>query len=1136
MKKFLLFSFIMILISSFAFSRESFLPSGNSKVQTAPEYYIYFEQPTSFGKPVGKVIPIYRVPQEYIIPNALHLKTKSFTAIDKYSNRVLNSSISQILGKYPVRSVRAPFIDDKATQPLTNNTFGIERILEVYFDEGVDIYQICKELVADPNVEYAVPIYIRHTFAFTPNDPLYSQQWYIKNIKLPEAWDISKGDKKIFIAIVDSGVDWEHPDLNANIWINPMEIPDNGIDDDGNGKIDDVRGWDLVGNVTTQDILNNNWREDNDPKNISGFHGTHVAGCASAVTNNGVGIASPGFSCSILPVKCSPDQGSTGIFRGYEGIVYAANLGAHIINCSWGGPGFSPAEQDIINYATGLGSLVVVAAGNDGAYIDYGGFYPACYDNVLCVGATNSSNAVASFSNWGSRVTVYAPGQSIYSTIPNNRFSNQNGTSMASPVASGVAALVRAYHKEWTPKQVLHQIRSTSDNVLAQNQDNRPYYYGKINAYNALYYNSVGNPGIPGLEITDFVISRGTALSDYDLNVVQLKIKNFLGYAANTTMKIKLLNNYATLSQTDFSLGNLSTNAETVVNVGVQLLENNPWYLGNLNLLCIFQSGSYTDFQIVSIPIQMNSENKLSTVFSLPNQYAPNWTSAHSPNGETFWAVGNGGLFATYSGFLVYRSGSYGMNYLSNQQVYAVFGLNSTTAFVGSGTQNQSTAYIYKTTNGGQNWTSTNVSTITGFINAIYFFDDNNGIFLGDPKNNAWGVAKTNNSGSSWTPITNIPAPLSNETGLVKSTYCLGNYLWFGTTAGRVFYSTDMGESWKVATIQNAVMVVQIGFQDSLRGVAIYTESSATNAQLWLAYTTDGGQSWKPRQFNFTSNGYTPVSILSLPNSKYIYFLCSGGEILGTSNFGDTWVPILNEFTGDVKVGAISFVGGAYVKLWQLGSKLSYLLFPFSPAQEVRKLTLMSESVLNYDTLEISKTRMKFVTLKNEGNVEIAINPQIQITTNSELDEFKFFSTPPNSIKPGEEIQIRIRFSPKKSGLREGKLVITSNGDPNLIEVQLIGFGVEPTSVDYYTQALNFELFPNPFENELNIGLSTQTNGNLSVKVINLLGEIIYDFGKLSVSEGSNLLKLNLENIPTGVYLVELNNGVSRYSMIVLKR
>jgi subtilisin family serine protease len=388
----------------------------------------------------------------------------------------------------------------------------LSKICQARVSEAADIKALCAQLKNTGQVEYAEPRYGRQP-KFTPNDPGLGSQWFLTAIQAASAWDISQGDTTVTVGIVDCGVQTAHPDLAANLWYNPGEAgadSNDGVDNDGNGFVDDYRGWDFAG----PDLANLSPAGDNDPNPTASNndHGTHVAGDASAVTNNGVGVAGIGYNCKVMAVKCSYDNdtradGSGFIWFGYEGIVYAADNGADIVNCSWGGGGFSQYEQDIINYANAQGSLVVCAAGNDNVATPH---YPSACENAFSVAATASGDVKSSFSNYGTTVDISSPGSSIYSTCYSNTYASWNGTSMASPVAAGVAALVKSYYPSHTNAMLATLLMHSADNIDAQN----PGYIGmlgagRVNAYKALttsitswtrYYSSRvidGNNNIP---------------------------------------------------------------------------------------------------------------------------------------------------------------------------------------------------------------------------------------------------------------------------------------------------------------------------------------------------------------------------------------------------------------------------------------------------------------------------------------------------------------------------------------------------------------------------------------------------------------------------------------------------------------
>ncbi|MDO8549039.1 MAG: S8 family peptidase [Ignavibacteria bacterium] len=400
------------------------------------------------------------------ISDQIVIKLIDFPFVQADGSAILPYALQSFLEQFQIKKVASIF-------PSKTNTrsSSLGKILTVSYESDIDPYYLSSKLKNFSEVEWAEPKFV-YELDFDPNDPSYASQWNLSKILASQAWDITQGDTSVIIGIVDTGVDWDHPDLNANIWINWDEIPANGVDDDLNGFIDDIRGWDFSG-------LDGN-SPDNNPMEDQPTHGTHVAGISSAVTNNGTGIASIGYKCKLLPIK----TGSTNILYGYEGIVYAADNGAKVINCSWGGSGYSIFSQEVINYVTSLGALIVAAAGNSGTNSSH---YPSGYDNVLSVASTNQNDTKSGFSTYGPTVDVSAPGSDIYATWQNNTYATLSGTSMASPLTAGLAALVWSVFPTYTPLQIGEQIRVNSDNIDGLNP---PYTQlmgkGRINALNAL--------------------------------------------------------------------------------------------------------------------------------------------------------------------------------------------------------------------------------------------------------------------------------------------------------------------------------------------------------------------------------------------------------------------------------------------------------------------------------------------------------------------------------------------------------------------------------------------------------------------------------------------------------------------------
>ena len=368
---------------------------------------------------------------------------------------------------------------------------------------GFDPVEASRVLRATGAFRAVSPNYRFGLLATIPNDLYVVYQWYVDDgsfadIRLPFAWDLGRGDTSVVIAIMDTGVDTSHPDLASRIWHNTAEIAGNGFDDDANGLVDDIEGWDFG-------------RGDADPKPEYtpdaigldvGFHGTFCAGIAAAATNNDEGIAGAGWDCRIMPLKVShPDSGisSSAIAGAFE---YAIDKGASVISMSFGGPGDPGVPeffQTLVDMATQAGAVCVAAAGNDGDSVRV---YPAACANVLSVAATDFDNGRASFSNWGPWVDVAAPGSFMWSTICQNYTFTEldqlfymvlfywdglnpymygDGTSFACPLVAGVAGLVRARYPYLTPQLVTQHIIATGDAVAFD----LPVGV-KVNAFNAL--------------------------------------------------------------------------------------------------------------------------------------------------------------------------------------------------------------------------------------------------------------------------------------------------------------------------------------------------------------------------------------------------------------------------------------------------------------------------------------------------------------------------------------------------------------------------------------------------------------------------------------------------------------------------
>ena len=409
----------------------------------------------------------------------------------------------------------------------------------------------------DPLVEYAEPNYIYHS-SIIPSDTNYNNQWYLQKIQAIKGWDIIRESPKIVIAVIDSGTQIDHPDLKNNLWYNSKEIPNNKIDDDKNGFIDDVNGWDFINGVG-----------DPSPKYKSGFtedvmHGTIVSGIIGAEGNNATGISGVTWKTELMPLKILNDKGEGSASNVIKAIDYAVANGAHIINLSFVGFGYSYGMDEAIKRAYDAGVIVVAAAGNEAntnssdVYLNNKPLYPVCLDGrpgenrVIGVAATDTMDQKTYFSGYGSNcIDIAAPGVSIFSTVPyspthqvNNQSLNKyydgywSGTSVATPIVSGAIALIEAANPKLDRNQVIDVLLNTSDNINKLN----PKYVnqlgkGRLNLQSAL------NDATSRLINTDNIIVSA-AFTDHKNSIKVLEKNNIYEFSPylNYFGKINLTN------------------------------------------------------------------------------------------------------------------------------------------------------------------------------------------------------------------------------------------------------------------------------------------------------------------------------------------------------------------------------------------------------------------------------------------------------------------------------------------------------------------------------------------------------------------------------------------------------------------
>jgi len=522
-----------------------------------------------------------------VIPGMVVVKLKNNSSSNQRQVRSFDLlSVQGVLHTEPVR---------KLPSNARHSPSILDGIFWVTLDDSVDPIQMCNQLLHYEEVEYA-EVLLNESLFFTPNDPsaqpVSGNQGYLGVIKAYEAWEITKGRSDIVIGVVDSGMDMVHQDLSSKYFINTNEAPEaNGIDDDDNGYIDDINGYDFADHDANAQADGNQ-------------HGTHVGGIAGAATNNGIGIAGVGFESKLAPLKGFTTVGtiSTGV---WEAVYYAAENGYDVLNLSFGSAGnYNQFIQDLINYCVLEKNVVVVAAaGNTNADLD---FYPASYENVLSVAGTTLTDTKWSSGSYGHHVDITAPAQSIYSTQNNNTYNSDSGSSHATPQVAGAAALVKSVFTQYNARQIMEQLRVTSDDIYGVT-GNSAYSYklgkGRLNVYRAVTESTSRS-----LRITDFSFDNGFGNHAFYGDTVRLQfdVINFLAGVNSPAISLISESPHASMEQHTLNLGAFQTmESKSTTGIKLVLAENTPPST-KINLRFTMQEGSYSDFQNVSLVTNPN--------------------------------------------------------------------------------------------------------------------------------------------------------------------------------------------------------------------------------------------------------------------------------------------------------------------------------------------------------------------------------------------------------------------------------------------------------------------------------------------------------------------------------------------------
>jgi PKD repeat protein len=707
----------------------------------------------------------------------------------------------------------------------------LQKIYRIHFSNYAQIDALLKELNALDQVEYACKQAIYQT-TLIPNDTYHSgsDKWYHTLVNSESAWNTSTGRSGVKVAIIDNAVYANHSDLST---FRQYDVADNDNDATPPDSYQQDMGW---------------------------SHGTHCAGLATADINNNRGIASLGGNVELIGVKATPDNApsSNGIWYAYSAVQWACQNGADVVSMSYGGTNSDPAMQTLIDAYPDI--VFMAAAGNDGNSIVQ---YPAGYNNVIGVGSVNSNGNRSSFSNYNGSTTfvdIASPGgysnggllSTVY-TSGGNSYAKMGGTSMATPFAAGLVGLMLSVNPSLTPSQVLNCLSSTGV-VTNQNIGNRIDAAAAIACVQATI---TGDP-IPDFFAIPTDIAEGESVQFYDnsadggntINTWQWTFNG--GTPASYTGQTPPLISYATAGNYPVSLqvsnAQDSVTATKTAYINVSLQPYGAWIKQN------------SSFSTASRGINYISIVDANTV----------WATGYD-------GTGNGGNIQEFT-----KTTDGGANWSANTinignsglGISMIHPVDANTAWLAAyPTAGGQTGGIWKTSNGGTSWSrqnSASYNSAASFTNVVHFWDANNGFCQGDPINGEFELYTTTNGGTTWTavPGANIPNPSNgNEFGYTRQIEVVGNSVWFTTSLGRIYHSTNKGLNWSVYTSPIADF-----------GGAISTGSSA----------------------NLSFGSLTEGIIVD-----------NNGTVYKTSNSGATWTPVT--ISGTVFTNGLCYVEGTNI-------------------------------------------------------------------------------------------------------------------------------------------------------------------------------------------------------------------------------
>ncbi|HRP01755.1 MAG TPA: S8 family serine peptidase [Candidatus Kapabacteria bacterium] len=1078
----------------------------------AKDYYTIWDS----SNKLDKIAYIYQDNENYL-KSSFFIKTKTYIDINDLKNQIYNILTLDGYYDFKINKIERPF-GKYLPNLLKKNK--LSSIYSVTFDSKYDIYSIAKLLQASNEFEYVVPKRIYKLSAINSNDPLNNMTNYLDSMQVNDIWKIIKGDSSIAVGIVDSGVFLNNLDLVNNIKINHNEIPNDGKDNDNNGFIDDYYGWDFIGNISSIEAADEKFKPDNDvvPAFKTNNHGTHVAGICSAETNNSTGIASLAYNISYIPVKITIDNIaiSSDVIKPFEGILYALNRGAKVINCSWLSDEYNPLAQDIADYVVENGSIIVCAAGNfDFDNGQHPNITPANLNNVITVGAIKNDRTLTSFSNYGWGVDIFAPGYNIYSTIQDNQYDVKSGTSMASPIITSLVALIKLIHPTWNYKQIVTHLRTNALPIRNIVESDTSKYWGAVNAVGSLRNNYIENYHNPIITIQDYYLedTKYLDLIEKERNL-NIELYNYTSKATNVSLELIPLVSFVELNQKHFNFSVLDSNKSFNLELKIKLSSSVPYFEGDIPILVILKADNFKNLEVLHIPFKLETSTRFLIAQKFKDGNYNIWKTIKSPSKYALWAIGSKSI---NSKGIIFSFNKHNEPIIISKEPMAIYPFDESEAIVALRSNNPiDNVELARTTNSGFSFNTLDMSFKN--INDIHFFNKMNGVVIGNDKDNNIKVKTSDDGGISWVEQNNNDLNVIDS--IVHYAY-KNNAAVLLTKSGNIFYSDSIAQKWDKLKKYNNLNKDKIVILSSSNTLGVITQDSSETK---FIFSNDLGEIWEDRTFVLPNK---IIKAFFLENTEFIYCILESGQIIYTENYFKSWSYILNnESKYEPLQLSVENIDSCGLRIWQLNSNLYFSDVDNVNPSAKRVLAIAGTNTLSFDTVKINQTsQTKTIFANNSGNG--IVDKLIYRFAASSEGAFIIDKTFPKYFAPCILYDAKIRFAPTRSGIYYDTLTIESSNASNNIQYFLSAYCDDPSVIK--EDSLPFSvIYPNPAMDYILLNL----DGILNFEIIGIDGKIIKQYKNYKSHE-----KIDISNLPIGLYFIKVSylNNIKIAKFLVIK-